>query len=88
MTEQIRSQVISRRKMLFLVGLAASLAAPVAVLTASDARAQQPAEQATPGEQAAPKKKVKKKKKKKEKATPSGTAPSGTAPQTTQPKAQ
>jgi hypothetical protein len=86
MSEQTQWQVISRRKVLFLVGLAVSLAAPVAVLTASDARAQQPAEQATPGEQAAPKKKVKKKKK--EKATPSGTAPSGTAPQTTQPKAQ
>jgi hypothetical protein len=76
MTEQIQSQIISRRKVLFLVGLAASLAAPVTVLTASDARAQQPAEQATPGE-----KKVKKKKKDK-------AAPAGTAPQTTQPKAQ
>ena len=81
MSEQIPSQVISRRKVLFLVGLAASLALPVTVLTASDAKAQQP-EQATPGGQATPKKQVKKKKK--ETATPSGTA----APQTTQPKAQ
>jgi hypothetical protein len=79
MSEQIQSQIISRRKVLFLVGLAASLAAPVTVLTASDARAQQPADQATPGE---------KKVKKKDKATPAGTAPSGTAPPTTQPKAQ
>jgi hypothetical protein len=80
MTEQIQSQVISRRKVLFLVGLAASLAAPATVLTASDVKAQQPGEQATPGAQAAPKEKVKKKKKK--------ATPSGTAPQTPPPKAQ
>ena len=41
MSDQIKSQVISRRKALFLVGLAASLAVP-AVITASDAEAQQP----------------------------------------------
>jgi hypothetical protein len=74
MSEQIQSQVISRRKVLFLVGLAASLAMPATVLTASDVKAQQPSEQA------APKKKVKKKKKK--------ATPSGAAPQTTEPKAQ
>ena len=88
MSEQIQSQVISRRRVLFLVGLAASLAVPAAALTVSGAKAQQPSEQAAPAEKASPKKKKKKKKKKKEKATPSGTAPSGTAPQTTPPKAQ
>ena len=84
MSEQIQSQVISRRRVLFLVGLAASLAVPATALIASGAKAQQPGEQAAPAEKAAPKKK----KKKKEKATPSGAAPSGTAPQTTPPKAQ
>ncbi len=81
MSEQIRSQVISRRKVLFLVGLAASLAVPATALIASDAKAQQPSDQAAPAEKAAPKKKEKKKKK--EKATPSGTTPPAT-----QPKAQ
>jgi hypothetical protein len=80
MSEQIQSRVISRRKMLFLVGLGAGLAVPAMVLTASDVKAQQPGEKATPGEQATPKEKAKKKKKK--------ATPSGTAPQTTQPKAQ
>jgi len=81
MSEQIQSQVISRRKVLFLVGLAASLAGPATVLIASDAKAQQPSEQAAPAEKASPKKKETKKKK--EKATPSGMTPP-----TTQPKAQ
>jgi ribosomal protein L12E/L44/L45/RPP1/RPP2 len=40
MSDQIESQVVSRRKALFVVGLAASLAVP-AVITASDAEAQQ-----------------------------------------------
>ena len=40
MSDQIKSQQISRRKALFFVGLAASLAAP-AVITPSDAEAQQ-----------------------------------------------
>jgi hypothetical protein len=73
MSEQIQSQVISRRK-LFLVGLAAGLAVPAAALIASDAKAQQPSGQAAPAAPAAPKKK------KKEKAAPSGTAPQSAAP--------
>lgn len=40
MSDQIKSQQISRREALFFVGLAASLAAP-AVITPSDAEAQQ-----------------------------------------------
>jgi hypothetical protein len=40
MSDQIKSQVVSRRKAFFVVGLAASLAVP-AVITASDAEAQQ-----------------------------------------------
>jgi len=36
-SEQIESQVISRRKLFLLVGLAASFAVPAAVLTASNA---------------------------------------------------
>jgi hypothetical protein len=80
MSEQIQSQVISRRKVLFLVGLAAGLAVPATVLTASDVKAQQPNEHGTPAAQAAPKEKVKKKKKK--------ATPSSTAPHTTEPKAQ
>jgi hypothetical protein len=76
------SEQISRRRALFLVGPVASLTVPAMVLMASDAKAQQPSEQAAPSAPATPKKKNKKK------AAPSGTAPSGTAPQTTQPKAQ
>jgi hypothetical protein len=80
MSEQIQSQAISRRRVLFLVGLAASLAVPTTVLTSSDVKAQQPNEQGTPAGQAAPKEKVKKKKKK--------ATPSSMAPQPTEPKAQ
>ncbi len=62
MSELIESQVISRRKLFLLVGLAAGLAVPATALTASNAEAQQPSEQP-------PKKKKEKKKKK-------GAAPS------------
>ena len=78
---------ISRRKVLFLTGLAASLAVPATVLMASDAKAQQP-EQTAPGVQTGPAPQTtsgpKNKKKKAKQATPSA----GTAPRTTQPKAQ
>jgi hypothetical protein len=47
MSEQIVSQVISRRKLFLLVGLATSFAVPATVLTASNAGAQQPAEQSS-----------------------------------------
>jgi hypothetical protein len=72
--EQVESQVISRRKLFLLVGLAAGFAAPVAMLAASNAEAQQPEAQ-QPNE--APKKKTEtpKKKTKKKKAAPTGSAP-------------
>jgi len=60
-SEEIELQV-TRRKLYLLVGLAASFAVPVTVLTASNAEAQQPAEQAP-------------KKKKKQKPAPTGTMP-------------
>jgi DMSO/TMAO reductase YedYZ molybdopterin-dependent catalytic subunit len=60
MSEEIEQQV-TRRKLFLLVGLAASFAAPVTGLTASNAKAQQSAEQAP--------------KKKKKKAAPAGAAP-------------
>ena len=60
MSEQIESQVISRRKLFLLAGLAAGFAAPVAVLTASNAEAQQPEAQQPSAD---PTKKTKKKKK-------------------------
>jgi hypothetical protein len=84
MSEKIRSLAISRRKVLFLVRLAAGLVVPVTVLASSNAEAQHgesrspaPSSQATPGEQITPKKKKKKK----------PTSRPGMAPQTTQPKA-
>ena len=77
-SEQIESQVISRRKLFLLVGLAASFAVPAAVLTASNAEAQQPEAQ-QPSE--APKKK-----KKKKKAAPTGSAPAPSPSE--KPKAQ
>jgi hypothetical protein len=67
-SEQIESQVISRRKLFLLVGLAAGFAVPVAVLTGSDAEAQQPEAQQPGG---APMKKTKKEKK----VAPTGSAP-------------
>ena len=73
MIEQVESQVISRRKLFLLVGLAAGFAAPVAMLAASNAEAQQPEAQ-QPNE--APKKsETPKKKTKKKKAAPTGSAP-------------
>jgi hypothetical protein len=71
MSEETEPQV-TRRKLFFLVGLAASFAVPVAVLTASNAEAQQPEQQ--PAAQP-----PKKKKKKKEEAAPTGTAPTPSA---------
>ena len=65
MSEEIERQV-TRRKLFLLVGLAASFAVPVTVLTASNAEAQQPDQQPA----ASPPKK-----KKKQKPAPTGTAP-------------
>jgi hypothetical protein len=63
----MESQVISRRQLFLLVGLAASFAVPAAVLTVSNAQAQQPEAQ-QPSEPP-------KKKKKKKKTAPTGSAP-------------
>jgi hypothetical protein len=71
MSEKIEPQV-TRRKLFLLVGLAASFAAPVALLTASNAEAQQPDQQ--PAAQP-----PKKKKKKKKEAASTGTAPTPSA---------
>jgi hypothetical protein len=65
MSEQIESQVTSRRKLFLLLGLAAGFAVPATVLMASSAEAQQP-----------PKKKMKKKKK----GAPTEAAPSSETP--------
>jgi hypothetical protein len=70
--------MISRRKLFLIVGLAAGFAVPVAVLTTSNAEAQQPEAQ-QPG--AAPKKKTKKKE-----AAPTGSAPASAPSE--KPKAQ
>jgi hypothetical protein len=69
MSEEIEPQV-TRRKLFLLVGLAASFAVPVAVLTASNAEAQQPDQQ--PAMQPP-------KKKKKKQAAPTDTAPAPSA---------
>ena len=82
----MREDLISRRKILLLAGMATALAVPTAaVLTASDAEAQQDpsAPPGTPGAETTPKKKKQAKAKAKPKA-----APSSTAPPSTQPKAQ
>src|SRR5260370_40005816 len=69
--------IISRRKLLSIAGLAVTLAVPAAVLTSSNADAQQN-DQAPPAEPA-PKKKAKKKK---------GASSTGMAPQSKQQKSQ
>lgn len=65
MSEQIGSQVTSRRKLFLLLGLAAGFAVPATMLMASSAEAQQPP----------------KKKKKKKKGAPTEAAPSSEKPQ-------
>jgi hypothetical protein len=70
MSAEIEPQV-TRRKLFLLVGWAASFAVPVAVLTASNAEAQQSDQQ--------PAMQPPKKKKKKKEAAPTGTAPTPSA---------
>src|SRR4029077_4180267 len=41
MSEQIKSQIISRRRLFWLAAIAVALAAPATMLSTSDARAQQ-----------------------------------------------
>ena len=82
MNEEIKSPIISRRKVFWLAAIAAALAAPATMLSTSNARAQQ-SDQAPAAEPTAPKtgEKKKKKKEKKKKASPgSMTAPASTAP--------
>ena len=65
MSEQIKSQIISRRRLFWLAAIAVALAAPATMLSTSDARAQQ-SDQAPAAEPTAPKSKAKKKKREKE----------------------
>jgi len=76
MSEEIKSPIISRRKVFWLAALAAALAAPATMVLTSDARAQ--TDQAPAAEPAAPKKKTKTKTKK---TTPGAmTAPASNPP--------
>ncbi len=72
------NEAISRRKLLFLAGMATSIVMPATMLIASNAEAQQ-TDQTPPAGQTAPKKKKKKK---------TGTSSSGAATPTKPPKAQ
>jgi hypothetical protein len=81
MSEPIKSQSISRRRLFWLAAIAAAVAAPANMLSMSDARAQQ-SDQAPAAEPTAPKT-GEKKKKKKTKATPGATtAPASSPPKT------
>jgi len=76
MSEQTKSQIISRRRLFWLAATTVALATPVAALTTSDTRAQ--TDQAPGAEPAAPKKKTKTKTKK---TTPGAmTAPASNPP--------
>ena len=73
MSEPIKSQSISRRRLFWLAVTAAALGAPATMLSTSDVRAQQ-SDQAPAAEPTAPKTGERKKKKKtKKKATPGAT---------------
>ena len=74
MSEQIKSQIISRRRLFWLAAIAVALAAPATMLS-TDARAQQ-SDQAPAAEPTAPKSKAKKKKK----ATPGATTAPASSP--------
>jgi hypothetical protein len=76
MSERIKSQIISRRRLFRLAAVTAAIAAPAIMLSTSDARAQ--TDQAPAAEPAAPKKKTKTKTKK---TTPGAmTAPASNPP--------
>jgi hypothetical protein len=74
--EQIKSQIISRRRVFWLAAMATALAAPATMLSTSDARAQQ-SDQAPAAQPAAPKTG---KKTKKNKATPAPASSPPAAP--------
>ena len=79
MSEPIKSQSISRRRLFWLAVTAAALAAPATILSTSDVRAQQ-SDQAPAAEPTAPKTGEKKKKKTKKKATPGATTAPASSP--------
>ena len=81
MSEPIKSQSISRRRLFWLAVTAAALAAPATILLTSDVRAQQ-SDQAPAAEPTAPKTGEKKKKKTKKKATPGATTAPASSPPT------
>ena len=83
MSEPIKSQSISRRRLFWLAVTAAALAAPATILSTSDVRAQQ-SDQAPAAEPTAPKtgEKKKKKTKTKKKATPGATTAPASSPPT------
>jgi hypothetical protein len=81
MSEPIKSQSISRRRLFWLAVTAAALAAPATILSTSDVRAQQ-SDQAPTAEPTAPKTGEKKKKKTKKKATPGATTAPASSPPT------
>jgi hypothetical protein len=81
MSEPIKSQSISRRRLFWLAVTAAALAAPATMLSTSDVRAQQ-SDQAPAAEPTAPKTGEKKKKKTKKKATPGATTAPASSPPT------
>jgi hypothetical protein len=77
MSEPIASQLISRRRLLWLAVMAAAIVAPASMLPMSDARAQ--TDQAPAAEPTTPKKKAKTKTKTK-KTAPGDTPPTANAP--------
>jgi hypothetical protein len=85
MSEPIKSQSISRRRLFWLAVTPAALGAPATMLSTSDVRAQQ-SDQAPAAEPTAPKtgekkkKKTKTKTKTKKKATPGATAAPASSP--------
>ena len=81
MSEPIKSQSISRRRLFWLAAIAAAVAAPATMLSTSDARAQQ-SDQAPAAAPTAPKTEEKKKKKKTKAAPGASTAPASSPPKT------
>jgi hypothetical protein len=75
MSEQIKSQTISRRRLFWLAATAVVLGAPTSLIATSNASAQQAADQAPAAAEQTP---TKKKKKKKKTAPAPGSAPAAT----------
>jgi hypothetical protein len=75
MSEQIKSQIISRRRLFWLAATTMALGAPISLLTTSNASAQQAADRAPAAAGQTP---PNKKKKKKKTAPTSGSTPGNT----------